>query len=91
MWENPSGGAPHKQRKAALQRDNHQCVKCGNTQHLEVDHILNVARGGTHDLNNLQTLCADCHREKSQEEARQARAMKRARRRLPVAPHPGVR
>ncbi|WP_414437562.1 HNH endonuclease [Corynebacterium minutissimum] len=53
--------------------------------------MLNVARGGTHDLDNLQTLCAACHREKSQEEARQARAVKQARRRLPVAPHPGVR
>lgn len=91
MWENPSGGAPYKQRKAALQRDNNQCVQCGSTERLEVDHVLNIAHGGTHDLDNLQTLCATCHREKSQEEARQARAVKRARRKLPVAPHPGVR
>lgn len=91
MWKNPSRGAPHKLRKQALQRDGDQCVQCGNTEHLEVDHILNVARGGTHRLDNLQTLCAACHREKSQREALQARARKQARRRLPVMPHPGVR
>lgn len=91
MWTNPSRGAPHHLRKAARTRDGNQCVKCGSAERLEVDHVLNIAHGGTHDLDNLQTLCAACHREKSQEEARQARAVKRARRRLPVAPHPGVR
>lgn len=91
MWANPSRGAPHHLRKAARTRDGNQCVKCGSTERLEVDHVLNIAHGGTHNLDNLQTLCAACHREKSQEEARQARAVKRARRRLPVAPHPGVR
>lgn len=91
MWDNPSRGAPHKLRKAARDRDGDQCVQCGSTEHLEVDHILNVARGGTHHLDNLQTLCASCHQEKTQAEARQARATKLARRRLPVMPHPGVR
>lgn len=91
MWANPSRGAPHHLRKAARTRDGNQCVQCGSTGRLEVDHILNVARGGTHDLDNLQTLCAACHRKKTQEEARQARAVKQARRTLPVAPHPGVR
>lgn len=91
MWENPSRGAPHRLRKEVLRRDGNRCVQCGNTQHLEVDHILNVARGGTHNLDNLQTLCHTCHREKSQQEARQARAAKRARLKLPPAHHPGVR
>lgn len=91
MWENPSRGAPHRLRKEVLCRDGNRCVKCGNTQRLEVDHILNVARGGTHNLDNLQTLCHHCHREKSQQEARQARAAKRARLKLPPAHHPGVK
>lgn len=68
-WTNPSKGAPYQQRKAALQRDNNKCVKCGNTEHLEVDHILNVARGGTHNLDNLQTLCHHCHHTKTQWES----------------------
>lgn len=91
MWENPSGGAPYKQRQQTLKRDHYQCVKCGSTQRLEVDHIINVARGGTHNLDNLQTLCHHCHREKSQQEAHQARAAKRARLKLPPAHHPGVK
>lgn len=91
MWENPSRGAPHRLRKEVLRRDGNRCVQCGNTNRLEVDHIINIANGGTHNLDNLQTLCADCHREKSQQEARQARAAKRARLKLPPARHPGVK
>lgn len=69
MWENPSGGAPHKQRQQALKRDHYQCVKCGNTENLEVDHIKNVASGGGHNLNNLQTLCHHCHKTKTTKES----------------------
>ena len=69
MWDNPSRGAPHHLRKAVRTRDGHQCVQCGSTEHLEVDHILNVARGGTHNLDNLQTLCADCHAAKTAKES----------------------
>ena len=90
MWENPSRGAPHRLRKEVLCRDGNRCVRCGSVERLEVDHILNVAQGGTHHPSNLQTLCAGCHREKSQREAFRARAVKRRRRRLPVERHPGV-
>ena len=37
------------------------CVRCGGDDHLTVDHILEVSRGGTHELENLQVLCRDCH------------------------------
>lgn len=90
MWNNPSRGAPHKQRQQALNRDHHQCVQCGNTENLEVDHIKNVANGGSHDLDNLQTLCRPCHRKKTQQESKNARAAKLSRRKLPRAPHPGL-
>jgi len=32
---------------------------------LEIDHIIPVCLGGTNDENNLQTLCRECHIEKS--------------------------
>lgn len=31
----------------------------------QVDHILPVSRGGSDDPQNLQSLCGDCHAEKS--------------------------
>jgi len=40
----------------------------------EVDHIVNVAEGGTDDDVNLQTICSDCHQVKTQAEARRGAA-----------------
>ena len=51
-------------RKVVLKRDGFKCRNCGNLEHpsnLEVDHIRPLSDGGRHDLNNLQTLCRDCH------------------------------
>jgi len=50
------------QRAAALQRDEHRCVRCGETNQVEVHHIIPVAAGGTHHLDNLTTLCPRHHR-----------------------------
>lgn len=48
-------------RKAALRRDGHKCVYCGSRHRLQVHHIRPLTRGGTNDVNNLVTLCHDCH------------------------------
>lgn len=48
-------------RKAIIQRDGGKCRKCGKTEHLQVDHIRPVARGGLTTPSNLWTLCAFCH------------------------------
>ena len=45
-----------------------ECVRCGATENLECDHIVPVNAGGTHEAENLQTLCSKCHREKSAKE-----------------------
>ena len=39
----------------------------------EVDHIVNLAAGGTNDMRNLQALCSPHHRIKTQEESRRGR------------------
>ena len=59
---------PLKLRWSIMQRDNFQCVKCGNRPpgiRLEVDHILPWSRGGTDDESNLQTFCDKCNAGKS--------------------------
>jgi 5-methylcytosine-specific restriction protein A len=52
-------------RPRALARDGFACVLCGARERLEVDHVQPIAKGGAWTLENAQTLCADCHREKS--------------------------
>lgn len=42
------------------------CAACGETENLEVDHIVPIARGGSNDRNNLQCLCNPCNRKKFQ-------------------------
>ncbi|OUL33076.1 hypothetical protein BV372_17795 [Nostoc sp. T09] len=54
-------------RFAVLQRDDHKCVSCGQSPPqvtLEVDHKKPFSKGGSNDMNNLQTLCFHCNRGK---------------------------
>lgn len=39
-----------------------RCAECGGREHLEVDHIIPVSRGGTSGRDNLQALCRKCNR-----------------------------
>lgn len=54
-------------QKRILDRDGHQCsnvidgVRCSNTKHLHVHHIIPLSRGGTSKSSNLITLCESCH------------------------------
>jgi len=56
---------PTELRRAVFERDGGRCVECGGAFDLQYDHILPVARGGATTLENLQLLCADCNRRKS--------------------------
>jgi 5-methylcytosine-specific restriction endonuclease McrA len=48
-------------RAKVLKRDGYKCTKCPATEYLQVDHIRSVAMGGQTVMQNLRTLCADCH------------------------------
>lgn len=51
-------------RLAALERDRRQCVRCGKSSYVHVHHKRhwNPDDPTTHALDNLETLCAGCHR-----------------------------
>lgn len=44
------------------ERDGHKCVECGSSSQLEAHHVFPVCDGGTPSMDNLVTLCRECHR-----------------------------
>jgi hypothetical protein len=58
-------GIPTELRRVVFERDGGRCTECGGNFDLQYDHILPVARGGATTLENLQLLCAECNRSKS--------------------------
>jgi hypothetical protein len=46
---------------ALVERDGEKCQKCGATEKLQIDHIIQVVNYGTNDLSNLRILCKTCN------------------------------
>ena len=57
-WVNP------RVRAAVLDRDGHECVRCGATESLTMDHVTPRSHGGRATEDNLQTLCRSCNSKK---------------------------
>lgn len=38
------------------------CIYCGSKQNIEIDHVIPIARGGTHGIGNLTSACRKCNR-----------------------------
>ncbi len=59
-------------RPAVMRRDNGLCQVCKSRGILspaqEVDHIVNIAEGGSDSFDNLQAICIECHRAKTNKE-----------------------
>lgn len=56
---------------SVLKRDRYTCVKCGMVSiDNQVDHKARLEIGGSNDPENLQTLCIECHKVKTGEEAK---------------------
>lgn len=55
---------PNDIRWIVWERDNFTCKKCGGRKNLSVDHIYPESKGGSMDLDNLQTLCRRCNSKK---------------------------
>jgi len=52
-------------KKIVFVRDGGSCKCCGSSKELEYDHITPYSCGGTSEINNIQLLCQECNRSKS--------------------------
>ena len=41
------------------------CLYCGSSELIEIDHVIPLARGGSHSVGNLAPACRSCNRTKS--------------------------
>ena len=58
-------------RRAAFERDGWRCTCCGRAGRLECDHVTPLEREpgqDPYDVNGLQTLCRECHIDKTARE-----------------------
>lgn len=56
---------PDDVRAFVWERDEGRCVRCGAEDDLQFDHVIPVAKGGGAAVDNIQILCGDCNRRKS--------------------------
>lgn len=50
-----------RRRVRVLVRDGNQCLACGATEDLTLDHIKHKSKGGGDEDSNLRTLCRSCN------------------------------
>ena len=68
-------GIPRGIKNEVFKRDGYRCVQCGAKKGdekpdgtkvvIHCDHIKPIDKGGTDEMSNLQTLCADCNLNKN--------------------------
>ncbi len=56
---------PDDVRVLVWTRDGGRCVRCGAEDDLQFDHVIPVAKGGGNAHGNIQILCGNCNRAKS--------------------------
>ena len=56
---------PEDVRIYVWRRDNGKCVACGSNRNIEFDHIIPISKGGGNTERNIQILCSDCNKKKS--------------------------
>ena len=49
---------------ALLEKYEYRCLACGSKDHIVVDHVIPLSRGGMNTIDNLQPLCFTCNAKK---------------------------
>jgi 5-methylcytosine-specific restriction endonuclease McrA len=65
--------------EVVLAKCGYRCVKCGETDWLQMDHIIPLKLGGAHSRFNIQPLCQWCHKARSHDRAMDFRPYTRTR------------
>ena len=65
LQNNKRMSIPQDIQDSVWNRDGGKCVLCGSQENLEFDHIIPVSKGGATTYRNLQLLCQNCNRSKS--------------------------
>ena len=61
----PGRGVTPAQHQEVLESTGGLCAYCGKKRRLTVDHIVPLAEGGAHDVDNLAPACLSCNSSKS--------------------------
>ncbi len=56
---------PDEVKAFVWERDDGRCVTCAAEDDLQFDHVIPAAKGGGVSMDNIQILCGDCNRQKS--------------------------
>ena len=70
-------------RNRIYKRDNYECVYCGSSRNLTLDHVIPKSRGGSNNWTNLVTSCQKCNLKKADKTPEEARMKMRHK---PFAP-----
>lgn len=62
--KNAKGNFTIDEWQEILNKNNNKCVICGSFEHLSIDHIIPITKGGTNYASNLQPLCRGCNSRK---------------------------
>jgi len=62
MAATPRSRLDSKIREMILNRDGGKCQKCGSNERLEIHHKIPVCQRGSDEVENLITMCFQCHR-----------------------------
>lgn len=60
----PGGGISAAEIRSLVERQGGRCVYCRRKTKLTLDHVVPLAGGGAHDINNAQMACKPCNSSK---------------------------